>query len=194
MAISHPVSGEVGVKVVYCGPEASGKTTNLQFIHQRLDPESRSRLIAPTDGSERTLFLDFLPVQLGEAGGAKTRFHLFTVSGRVSQHETRRLVLRGVDGVVFVADSHPDRMAANRESLADLESSLETMDVRVEDLPMVLQYNKRDIETALDLEILQRELNPAGREAYEAVATEGRGVMESLNAISRQVMSVVYGA
>jgi signal recognition particle receptor subunit beta len=145
MPLNHPVSGDLGCKVVYYGPAASGKTTNLKHVYGRLDPAARGKLITPTDGPERTLFFDFLPVDMGVVHGVRTRFHLYTVPGQSPQRDSRRLVLRGVDGVVFVADSHPQRMAANRESLSDLEDNLAELDLSIAEVPMVIQYNKRDL-------------------------------------------------
>jgi signal recognition particle receptor subunit beta len=188
MSITHPTSGELGCKVVYCGPAASGKTTNLKHVYGRLDPAARGKLIAPTDGPERTLFFDFLPVDMGVIQGVRTRFYLYTVPGQSPQRESRRLVLRGVDGVVFVADSHPQRMAANRESLSDLEANLAEAGLVLSEIPVVIQYNKRDIEDATSIEELQAALNPTERTMFEAVAIDGTGVLESLTAISRQVI------
>lgn len=188
MPITHPVSGELGCKVVYYGPAASGKTTNIRYVHDRLDPAARGKLIAPTDGPERTLFFDFLPVDMGLVRGVQTRFHLYTVPGQVPQHESRRLVLKGVDGVVFVADSHPQRMASNLESLKDLEGNLEREGLSLAEIPLVLQFNKRDLEGAIPLAELQEQLNPYDTEVFEAVAIRGEGVLESLTAISRLVI------
>ncbi len=188
MAITHPVSGDLGCKIVYYGPAASGKTTNLKYAYGRLDPGARGKLITPTDGPERTLFFDFLPVDMGIVRGTRTRFHLYTVPGQAPQRESRRLVLRGVDGLVFVADSHPQRMAANQESLADLESLLADGGLEMRELPIVLQFNKRDLDGATPLEDLQTQLNPDGRVVFEAVAINGEGVLESLTEISRQVI------
>jgi len=188
MPITHPVSGELGCKVVYYGPAASGKTTNLKHAYERLDPAARGKLITPTDGPERTLFFDFLPVDMGVIQGVRTRFHLCTVPGQAPQRESRRLVLRGVDGLVFVADSHPQRMAANRESLVDLEHNLADAGLEIADVPMVIQYNKRDLAGATPIDELQAQLNPDEREVFEAVAISGSGVLESLTAISRQVI------
>lgn len=188
MSITHPVSGELGCKVVYYGPAASGKTTNLKHVYGRLDPAAKGKLITPTDGPERTLFFDFLPVDMGIIHGVRTRFHLYTVPGQAPQRESRRLVLRGVDGVVFVADSHPQRMAANRESLSDLEANLAESDRALSDVALVIQYNKRDLEGATPIDELQTELNPHACAAFEAVAIRGTGVLETLTAISRQVI------
>ncbi len=189
MPITHPVSGELGCKVVYYGPAASGKTTNLRYVHDQLDPDARGKLIAPTDGPDRTLFFDFLPVDMGSIRGVHTRFHLYTVPGQVPQHESRQLVLKGVDGVVFVADSHPQRMASNVESLEDLEANLQQQGMKLADLPLVIQFNKRDLDGATSFSELQSALNPDGREAFEAVAIRGEGVLESLTAISRLVIA-----
>ena len=194
MSITHPVTGELGCKVVYYGPAASGKTTNLKPVYGRLDTAARGKLITPTDGPERTLFFDFLPVDMGVVHGVRTRFHLYTVPGQAPQKESRRLVLRGVDGVVFVADSHPQRMAANRESLLDLEENLEDAGLTISDIPMVIQYNKRDLEGATPIAELQEALNPRGLAMFEAVAIDGPGVLESLTAISRQVIKVLNRA
>jgi len=177
MSMTYPVNGRLGCKVVYYGPAASGKTTNLKHVYGRLDPAARGKLITPTDGPERTLFFDFLPVDMGVVRGVRTRFHLYTVPGQAPHGESRRLVLKGVDGLVFVADSHPQRMAANRESLADLEANLADYGLEIADLPLVIQYNKRDLEGATPVDELQAELNPRGLPAIEAVATTGVGVV-----------------
>ncbi|MBT8462647.1 MAG: GTPase domain-containing protein [Gemmatimonadetes bacterium] len=194
MPTTHPTSGELGCKVVYYGPAASGKTTNLKHVYGRLDPAARGTLIAPTDGPERTLFFDFLPVDMGVIQGVHTRFHLYTVPGQAPHRESRRLVLRGVDGVVFVADSHPQRMAANRESISDLESNLADAGLSISDVPMVIQYNKRDLEGATPIDELEAELNRSERMFFEAVAIDGTGVLESLTAISRQVIKALNRA
>lgn len=191
MPITHPVTGELGCKVVYYGPAASGKTTNIKYVYDRLDPSARGKLIAPTDGPDRTLFFDFLPVQMGSVRGVRTRFHLYTVPGQVPQHESRRLVLKGVDGILFVADSHPQRTAANAESMRDLEGHLERQGMSLSDVPLVLQFNKRDLEGATPLDELQEQLNPFNRQTFEAVAIRGEGVLESLTAISRLVIATL---
>ena len=194
MPLTHPISGDLGCKVVYYGPAASGKTTNLKHVYGRLDPAARGKLITPTDGPERTLFFDLLPVDMGIVHGVQTRFHLCTVPGQFAQRDSRCLVLRGLDGVVFVADSHPQRMAANRESLSDLEANLAELDLSISELPMVIQYNKRDLEGATPIDELQAELNPGERAVFEAVAIDGTGVLESLTAISRQVIKALNRA
>lgn len=194
MPITHPVSGELGCKVVYYGPAASGKTTNIRYVYDRLDPKARGKLIAPTDGPDRTLFFDFLPVQMGSVRGVRTRFHLYTVPGQAPQRESRRLVLKGVDGILFVADSHPQRMASNVESMRDLETHLREQGMSLADIPLVLQFNKRDLAGATPLAELQEELNPHDRETFEAVAIRGEGVLESLTAISRLVIATLSRA
>jgi signal recognition particle receptor subunit beta len=193
MAIKHPMTGDLGCKVVYYGPAASGKTTNIKYVHDRLDPAARGRLIAPTDGPERTLLFDFLPVDIGVAGGQRARFHLYTVPGQAPRRESRRLVLQAVDGLVFVADSHPQRLAANHDSLEDLAVNLSETGIELADLPLVIQYNKRDLEGATPVPEMDRLLNPNGREVYEAIAIRGSGVLETLRAITRQVLAAQKG-
>lgn len=188
MPTTDPATGELGCKVVYYGPAASGKTTNLKYVYGRLDPAARGTLITPTDGPDRTLFFDMLPMDMGVVYGVRTRFRLFTVPGQAPQRESRRLVLRGVDGIVFVADSHPQRMSANRESLVDLEECLADSGLVLSHIPMVIQFNKRDLEGAIPIKELEDALNPSGRETFAAVAIDGSGVLESLTAVSRRVI------
>jgi len=194
MSTFDPVTGEVGCKIVYYGPAASGKTTNLKYVFGRLDPAARGTLITPTDGPERTLFFDMLPVDMGVVHGARTRFRLYTVPGQAPQRASRRLVLKGVDGVVFVADSHPQRMTANRESMQDLDENLAEAGVALAEIPMVIQFNKRDLEGATAVDEMEAALNPTGRTTFEAVAIDGSGVLESLTTLSRKVIEVVNRA
>jgi len=194
MSTIDPVTGEVGCKIVYYGPAASGKTTNLKYVHGRLDPAARGTLIAPTDGPERTLFFDMLAVDMGVVRGARTRLRLYTVPGQAPQRDSRRMVLKGVDGLVFVADSHPQRTAANRESMVDLEENLAESGIALADIPMVIQFNKRDLEGATPVAELEAALNSTGRATFEAVAIEGSGVLESLTALSRKVIEVANRA
>jgi signal recognition particle receptor subunit beta len=180
---------EIDCKIVYYGPASSGKTTNLQYVHGRLDPSTRGQLIAPTVDGDRTLLFDFLAVEMGSVGGYRTRLHLYTVPGQVRSSDTRRLVLQGVDGIVFVADSHQRRLEDNVESLTDLDAGLASHDIPIADIPCVIQYNKRDLAGALPVDQLEASLNPGGLTSFEAVATDGTGVLESLTAISRQVIT-----
>ncbi|MEK7330183.1 MAG: hypothetical protein AAB113_05210, partial [Candidatus Eisenbacteria bacterium] len=179
-------------KIVYYGPGLCGKTTNLRRLHDRLPPERRGRLISIATDHERTLFFDFLPIDLGQVNGFTTRFHLYTVPGQVYYRLSRRAVLQGLDGIVFVADSHPAREEANHESLADLGTHLVTLGLSPEQrrrLPWVFQYNKRDVAAAIPVERLRVALNPRGAPEFESVASEGRGVAETLRAICKAVLA-----
>jgi len=192
VALINHRSREIHFKVVYYGPGLGGKTTNLKILHDRLPPERRGRLISIATDHERTLFFDFLPLELGQVNGFTTRFHLYTVPGQVYYRLSRRAVLQGVDGIVFVADSHPARELANRESLADLEEHLITMGMTPAQrarLPRVFQYNKRDVDNAVPLERLRAALNPQGAQEFEAVASEARGVTETLRAACKLVLA-----
>ena len=196
MALINHRAREIHFKIVYYGPGLCGKTTNLQFLHERLPQERRGRLISIATDHERTLFFDFLPVDLGEVNGFTTRFHLYTVPGQVHYRLSRRAVLTGADGIVFVADSHPARERANRDSLADLEEQLEAVGltpVQSARIPRVFQYNKRDLRAALPLERLRAALNPLGAPEFEAVACEGRGVGETLKAGCKAMLARLGG-
>ena len=192
MALINHRAREIHFKIVYYGPGLGGKTTNLRFLHDRLPPERRGRLISIATDHERTLFFDFLPIDLGQVNGFVTRFHLYTVPGQVYYRLSRRAVLQGVDGLVFVADSHPSRAQANLESLADLAGHLRVMGLptaQAERLPRVFQWNKRDLPGALPVERLSAALNPGGAPEFEAVACEGRGVNETLRTICKAVLA-----
>ncbi len=192
MALINHRAREIHFKIVYYGPGLGGKTTNLQCLHDRLPPERRGRLISISTDHERTLFFDFLPIELGRINGLTTRFHLYTVPGQVYYRLSRRAVLQGVDGIVFVADSHPAREQANRDSLHDLAANLVTQGLSGEHLhrlPWVFQYNKRDLPEAMALQRLRTELNPTGAPEFEAVASRGAGVAETLRAVCKAVLS-----
>jgi signal recognition particle receptor subunit beta len=197
MALINHRAREVHFKLVYYGPGLSGTTTNLQFIHDRLPADRRGRLISIATDHERTLFFDFLPVDLGDVNGFTTRFHLYTVPGQVYYKLSRRAVLTGADGLVFVADSHPARERANRDALDDLEGQLESLGLSAAHaarIPRVFQYNKRDLRAALPIERLRAMLNPGGAPEIEAVASEGRGVGETLKAGCKAVLARISGA
>jgi hypothetical protein len=192
MALINHRAREVHFKIVYYGPGLCGKTTNLKRLHDRLPPERRGRLISIATDHERTLFFDFLPIDLGQVNGFTTRFHLYTVPGQVYYRLSRRAVLQGLDGIVFVADSHPAREEANHESLADLATHLVTLGLSPEQLrrlPWVFQYNKRDVAAAIPVERLRAALNPAGAPEFESVASEGKGVAETLRAICKAALA-----
>jgi mutual gliding-motility protein MglA len=192
MALINHRAREIHFKIVYYGPGLGGKTTNLQFLHERLPEERRGRLISIATDHDRTLFFDFLPVDLGQVNGFTTRFHLYTVPGQVYYRLSRRAVLTGADGIVFVADSHPARERANRDSLADLEEQLLSLGLssaQTARIPRVFQWNKRDLRAALPVERLRLALNPAGAPEIEAVACEGQGVGETLKAGCKAVLA-----
>ena len=188
MALINYAAMEVSCKVVYYGPGLAGKTTNLKFIHKKIPPNKRSKLISFYTSEDRTLFFDFLPMNLGRVGGFNTRFHLYTVPGQVYYEATRKLVLRGVDGVVFVADSLEARLEANLLSLRSLRENLLEQSVAIETLPFVMQYNKRDLPGILPVEILREELNDYYKVPdFEVIAIDGIGVIETLRKIAKLV-------
>ncbi len=189
MALFNYATRELSAKIVYYGPGLSGKTTNIEMVHQLLRPEQKGRLISLPTETDRTLFFDFLPLDLGEIKGFKVRFHLYTVPGQVFYNATRRLVLQGVDGVVFVADSQVGMMDSNLESLKNLRENLATYGKKLEDLPYVIQYNKRDLKSIDTVENLDRKINPTHVPSFEGIALTGEGVTETLVAISRLVFN-----
>jgi signal recognition particle receptor subunit beta len=176
---------QMTAKIVYYGPGLCGKTTNLQFIHQKTAPQSRGEMISLETETDRTLFFDLLPIDVGVIGGMKVRLQLYTVPGQVFYNATRKLVLKGVDGIVFVADSQIAALEPNLESFANLETNLAELGLTVEQVPLVIQYNKRDIRNIHPLERLNQALNPKGLPFFEAAALHGVGVFETLKGISR---------
>ncbi len=188
MAFLNYSKKEIDAKIVYYGPALCGKTTNVKYIHGHMKPEQRGKLVSIATQTDRTLFFDFLPVELGEIKGFKTRFHIYTVPGQVIYNATRRAVLTGVDGIVFVADSQRERLEDNIESIKNLEDNLATYGKRLRDIPHVMQYNKRDLPNILPVEELDRRLNRYGVEYFEAVAVRGKGVLETLTAICKSVL------
>jgi mutual gliding-motility protein MglA len=186
--INH-MAREINCKLVYYGPGLCGKTTNLQYIFEKSTPESKGKMISLATETERTLFFDFLPLSLGEIRGFKTRFHLYTVPGQVFYDASRKLILKGADGVVFVADSQEARADANLESLENLRDNLREHHLDLDTVPYVIQYNKRDLATAMPLEEMRQMLNPAGAPEHEAVAYRGVGVFDTLKSVARQLIS-----
>jgi len=189
MSFINYSSREINCKLVYYGPGLGGKTTNLQFIYARTSPEAKGKMISLATETERTLFFDFLPLSLGEIRGFKTRFHLYTVPGQVFYDASRKLILKGVDGVVFVADSQVERMEANIESLENLRLNLTEQGYNLDKLPYIIQYNKRDLPNAAPLDELKQVLNPTHMPEFEACATTGVGVFETLKAIAKAVLT-----
>src|SRR5512142_1027566 len=176
MSFINYSSREINCKLVYYGPGLGGKTTNLQFIYARTSPEAKGKMISLATETERTLFFDFLPLSLGEIRGFKTRFHLYTVPGQVFYDASRKLILKGVDGVVFVVDSQIQRMEANIESLDNLRMNLTEQGYNLDKLPYVVQYNKRDLPNVAPVDQLRELLNPTKVPDFDAVATTGLGV------------------
>jgi len=180
---------EITCKVVYYGPGLGGKTTNLQYIHQRWNPEARGNLVTLATEQDRTLFFDFVPLSVGKIRGFTTKFQLYTVPGQIVYERSRKLILKQVDGVVFVADSQPARMDANLESLESLHTNLAEFGTSVKQVPMIMQYNKRDLPGANSVEELRAALNPGGGEDFESIATVGDGVFPTLKCAVKQVLT-----
>lgn len=189
MTFINYASREINCKIVYYGPGLCGKTTNLQYIFDSTAPQARGKLISLATETDRTLFFDFMPLELGTVRGFKTRFHLYTVPGQVFYDASRKLILKGVDGVVFVADSQEERMDANIESLYNLDENLRAQGYEPEKIPYVLQLNKRDLPNVLPIEEITAELRRNGEPVIEAVASSGPGVFDTLKAVAKQVLT-----
>src|SRR5687768_3530476 len=187
MVLFNYSTKELTAKVVYYGPGLCGKTTNLQWIHEKLPIRNKGKMLSLATEADRTLFFDFLPIELGSIRGMKTRIQLYTVPGQVFYNATRRMVLKGADCMVFVADSQEPMIDANLDSLANLKENLEANEIDADEIPMVIQYNKRDLPNALPVEILNERLNPRGVPFYEAVAVKGQGVEETLKGVTATV-------
>jgi signal recognition particle receptor subunit beta len=181
-------SREINCKIVYYGPGLCGKTTNLQYIYRRTTPEQKGKLISLATETERTLFFDFLPLALGDIKGFRIRFHLYTVPGQVFYAASRKLILKGVDGVVFVADSQIERMESNMESIDDLQINLAEQGHELKKLPFTIQYNKRDLSNIVPVEEMNRLLNHRHVQSFEGVAITGKGVFETLKSVAKQVL------
>ena len=188
MSLINYSSREINCKIVYYGPGLCGKTTNIQYVYNKVDPSTKGKLITLATEMDRTLFFDFLPLELGTVKGFKTRFHLYTVPGQVYYDASRKLILRGVDGIVFVADSQSARYDANIESLYNLHENLEEYKLNLQDVPFVVQYNKRDMEDVIPIEDLEQELNPEKFPSFPAVAVRGDGVFDTLKAVAKGVL------
>ncbi len=189
MAFINYSAREINCKLVYYGPGLCGKTTNLKVIYEKTAEGAKGKMISLATETERTLFFDFLPLALGEIRGFKTRFHLYTVPGQVFYDASRKLILKGVDGVVFVADSQEERFEANLESLENLQQNLREQGLELSKIPWVLQYNKRDLPNAVTVEEMRKALNPTGEiPEFEAAAMSGKGVFETLKALAKLVL------
>ncbi len=182
------VTREINFRIVYWGPALSGKTTNLLFMYNKIAAESKGTLVTLPTTTERTLFFDFFPMELGEIQGFRTRFHLYTVPGQDYYRASRKLIVNGVDGLVFVADSQASMNGDNVTSLRDLEDTLEKQGLALESVPTVFQYNKRDLEEIRELEVMEAELNNWAKPSYPAVATTGDGVVKTLRTVCQMVV------
>ena len=189
MSFINYAAREINCKLVYYGPGLCGKTTNLQHIYSKVEPSTKGKLISLATETERTLFFDFLPLELGSIRGFKTRFHLYTVPGQVFYDASRKLILRGTDGVILVADSQIERLEANIESLENLEANLVEQNLKLDRIPYVLQYNKRDLPNTVPVEELQAVLNSYNVPWFEACAKKGIGVFETLKGVAKLVLN-----
>lgn len=188
MSLINYSSREINVKIVYYGPGLCGKTTNIQYIYEKVSPETKGKLITLATEMDRTLFFDFLPLELGKVKGFRTRFHLYTVPGQVYYDASRKLILRGVDGLVFVADSQKSRYDANIESIYNLHENLAEYNLKLDEIPFAIQYNKRDLSEIISVEELEQELNPQRYPSFEAVAVKGTGVFDTLKGVAKSVL------
>lgn len=184
---------EIHCKIVYYGPSLGGKTTNLQWVYHQTQTNEKSELFSLPGDVERTLFFDFLPLNIGEIRGFKTRFHLYSVPGQVVYDASRKLILTGLDGVVFVADSQSERMEENIQAMDNLKTNLERQGYDIKDIPLVLQYNKRDLPNALPVSDLRAALNKYNSVDFEGTASEGKGVFEALRTVSKSIINVLKG-
>ena len=188
MTFINYAAREINCKIVFYGPGLGGKTTNLQYIYDRTNSSSKGKLISLATETDRTLFFDFLPLDLGTVRGFRTRFHLYTVPGQVFYDASRKLILKGVDGVVFVADSQRARAESNVESLQNLDKNLKEQGYDLATIPYVLQFNKRDLPTSMPADEMYQMLNIKGEPTFEAVAPQGVGVFETLKAVAKLVL------
>ena len=193
MSFINYATKEINCKIVYFGPGLSGKTTNIQYIYEHTQQDQRGKLVTLSTENERTLFFDFLPLAVGDVKGYQTRFHLYTIPGQTFYDISREFILKGIDGIVFVADSQSERMEANIESLEGLEKALDQQGYDIGKIPLVFQYNKRDMPNVVSVQELEGTFNPMHKPHYEAVANRGSGVMETLQAISQSVIRNLKG-
>jgi mutual gliding-motility protein MglA len=189
MSLVNFTAREITCKIVYYGPGRSGKTTNLQYVYGRVPEARRGRMVSLATQTDRTLFFDFLPLELGTVRGFKTRFHLYTVPGQVFYDASRKLILKGVDGIIFVADSQVERMDANVEAIDNLQANLKTQGYDLMTIPYVLQLNKRDLPNVESVEEMKRLLMKKNEPVFEAVASKGPGVFETLKGVAKLVLS-----
>lgn len=189
MSFIHHSTREINCKIVYYGPGLCGKTSNIRYIYNNTNPESKGKLVSIATEAEHTLFFDFLPIYLGTLNGFKLKFHLYTVPGQIFYEASRKLILKGADGVIFVADSQVERMDANLESMNNLKRNLAEQEMDINYTPLIFQYNKRDLPNMMPVEEMNKLLNFKEIPVYEAIAIKGDGVFESLKEITKQVIS-----
>jgi len=189
MALINYSSREINCKIVYYGCGLCGKTTNLLYIHEKIPDNIKGEMVSLATETDRTLFFDFLPLELGAVRGFKTRFHLYTVPGQVHYDASRKLILKGVDGIVFVVDSQRERLEDNIESFENLKINLNKQGYSLEDIPYIIQYNKLDLPNVMTYEQMERHINPDGVLAFESIAISGVGVFDTLKAISKLVIA-----
>lgn len=193
MSFINYASKEINCKIVYFGPGLSGKTTNVQYIYEQTQEERRGKLVTLSTENERTLFFDFLPLAVGDIRGYKTRFHLYTIPGQTFYELSRQFILKGADGIVFVADSQAERMESNIEAYESLEKNLERQGYDIHSIPLVFQYNKRDMPGVVAVRELEATFNSMKKPHFEAVASQGVGVMETLQAVSQWIIRELKG-
>lgn len=193
MSLVNYATREITCKIVYYGPGRSGKTTNLQYVHNRVPWDRKGEMISLATDTDRTLFFDFLPLELGQISGFTTRFQLYTVPGQVYYNATRKLVLQGADGVVFVADSQETRLDSNLESFRNLHENLLEHGIDIRDIPIVMQYNKRDLPNILTIDQLEEELNFRELPSHPASGLLGEGVFDTLRSVSEGVLKRLAG-
>ncbi|MCL2761411.1 MAG: ADP-ribosylation factor-like protein [Desulfuromonadales bacterium] len=189
MSFINYAAKEINYKIVYYGPALCGKTKNLQYIHEKTPPDAKGKMISLATEADKMIFFDFLTIFPGEIHGFKARFHLYTVPGQVSDVTPHKLILKGIDGIVFVADSQKERHDANIESLNDLRQNLQEQGHDLDSIPLVIQYNKRDLPNIMPVADMRKDLNPRGVEDFEACANAGTGVFETLKAIAKSMLS-----
>ncbi len=189
MALINIASREIHCKIVYYGIGYCGKTTNLQYVFKSINPNVRGDMLSIATVTERTLFFDFLPLDLGTVHGFRTRFHLYTVPGQILYERTRLAVLNGADGIVFVVDSQAEKFEENVQSIAELEINMRRIGKDLGNFPFIMQWNKRDVPSALPVNVLDRYLNRRRVPSFEAIASDGKGVFATLRAISKNVMA-----
>lgn len=193
MSFINYATKEINCKIVYYGPGLSGKTTNIQYIYEQTQPNQRGKLVTLSTENERTLFFDFLPLSIGEVRGYSTRFHIYTVPGQTFYDISRQFIIKGIDGLVFVADSQSERMEANIESYESLEKALDQQGYDINKVPLVLQYNKRDMPGVVSVRELEATFNPLKKPSFEAVANRGQGVVETLQTITQWIIRDIKG-